>query len=106
MGLRRTAEGALTQAQVLTVYTSMLQASCDKKRQRIERLLGASLTPIDEALRTRVAALGKSFGGKKELKIGVEEVAVMKQGGAWTVQYDAHEQQYWWQKGSGRTQTV
>ena len=41
---------------------------------------------------------------KKELKIGVEEVAVRKQGGAWTVQYDTQGRQYWWQQETGRTQ--
>ena len=33
-----------------------------------------------------------------------EGVAVRKQGGAWTVKYDTHGRQYWWQQDTGRTQ--
>ena len=53
---------------MLNVYREMLEASCAKKRARIERLLGAPIAPIDAALRVKVDATGKSFGGKKEFR--------------------------------------
>ena len=61
MGLKRNDTGALKQDDVLAVYRELLEASCAKKRGRIERLLGADISPIDIALREKVAATGKSF---------------------------------------------
>uniref|UniRef100_A0A7S3FG58 Uncharacterized protein n=1 Tax=Haptolina ericina TaxID=156174 RepID=A0A7S3FG58_9EUKA len=74
MSLRRSAQGALSQSDVLAVYRRMLQESAAKKRQRIERLLGAPIDAIDEEVRARVAATGKSLGGKKELKLSRKEL--------------------------------
>ena len=74
MALKRRDDGALTQADVLGVYRTLLEQSCEKKRNRIERLLGGSIGPIDAALRVKVDATGKSFGGKKELKVGRKEL--------------------------------
>ena len=60
MGLKRSDPGALSCADVLAVYREMLEASCAKKRGRIERMLGAPIAIIDAALRESLDAAAEA----------------------------------------------
>ena len=71
MALGRSTEGALNQDDVLDVMRDNLQRTIDKRRKKIDRLLGAPFAPVDAALRARVASEGKSFGGKQKTGEGV-----------------------------------
>eukprot|EP00962_Isochrysis_galbana_P001788 scaffold462_cov89-Isochrysis_galbana.AAC.1 len=71
LGLGRTADGALDQDDLLVVMRHNLQRTIDRRRDKLDRLLGARFAPIDAALRARVAREGRSFGGKAKSGDGV-----------------------------------
>ena len=68
MGLHRAHPEAQSHLTALPVFEALLQDQADAKRGRLERMLGANLEPLLEALRERLAAEDppKSLGGKKE----------------------------------------
>jgi len=66
MSLGRSAEGALSVDDLLDVLRRNLEHTISRRRDKIDRLLGASFEPIDCALRVRVAAEGKHFGAKQK----------------------------------------
>jgi hypothetical protein len=66
---RRGAEGSLDQDAVVAVFAANLRLAIEKKRERVERLLGAPLDAVDAALRVKIEASGKLLGGKKEQKL-------------------------------------
>jgi hypothetical protein len=71
LGLSRFADGALDQEDLLVVMRHNLQRTIDRRRDKLDRLLGARFAPIDAVLRARVAREGRSFGGKANSAEGV-----------------------------------
>ena len=55
--------------QVVDVFARNLEEAIEKKRAKLERLLGAPIDAVDAALRAKIVGSGKSLGGKKDEKL-------------------------------------
>jgi len=65
LGLQRSDPRAESHLTMVPRFAGLLQDQADAKRGRLERLLGAPLQPLLEALVAALATSGKSLGGKK-----------------------------------------
>ena len=77
MSLHRSDPRAQNHLTLVAQLSELLQEQVDAKRGRFERLLGANLEPLLGEIKSRLAADGRSLGGKKETGCSKKEVLAL-----------------------------